>query len=134
MLFSRAKRPSAVLLLPVVLLKSASRPLAVLDTNILCFRPRTSSVGTANDVLAARLQVYLLHKKNLCLTLPLYRGKRWLKADILNPLTDNALIDELADSVHAYLLDDLAIHDCSAETVVLPRLEVPTQAKPKSAS
>lgn len=105
-----------------------------MDTNILCFRPRTSSVGTGNDVLAAKLQAYLLHHKNLCLTLPLYRGTRWLKADILNPFTDKALMDELVDSVHAYILDASPVHDCSAETVASSRLEVPTQAKPRSAS
>src|SRR5438552_2987582 len=56
-----------------------------MDTNILCFRPHPQRGDEhAADTLAAELQGNLLRKENICLTLPNYCGKRWLKADILN--------------------------------------------------
>ena len=77
-----------------------------MDTNILCFRPHLRGGDEhAADTLAAELQTNLLRKENICLTLPYYRGKRWLKADILNPFTDKTLINRLVESVCNYLLD-----------------------------
>jgi glutamate/tyrosine decarboxylase-like PLP-dependent enzyme len=105
-----------------------------MDTNILCFRPSTSPVGTSTDVLAANLQAHLLHNENLCLTLPLYRGKRWLKADILNPFIDEALVNHLVDSVHAYILEASARRNCYAKTPPLRGAETTGQTKPQDAS
>ena len=90
-----------------------------MDTNILCFRPRPRQDDeNAADKLAVDLQGNLLRKENICLTLPHYRGKRWLKADILNPFTDKALIEHLVECVRKYLLD--AQTCCRSENVTVP--------------
>ena len=75
-----------------------------MDTNITCFRPSASlGVSKVTDSHTSTLQQHLLRTANLCLTLPFYRGRRWLKADILNPFTDEMQMDHLAETVHIFL-------------------------------
>ena len=68
-----------------------------IDTNIVCFRPHKST-----DAHCATLQNHLLKKAEVCLTLPHYRGQRWLKADVLNPFTDEHTIDRLTASLSTW--------------------------------
>jgi len=72
-----------------------------MDTNIVCFRPRAAGVEDA-DARAAKLQDQLLRDAGMCLTVPFYRGHKWLKADILNPVTDTTRVDFLAETVRRF--------------------------------
>jgi glutamate/tyrosine decarboxylase-like PLP-dependent enzyme len=74
-----------------------------MDTNIMCFRPKSgSSVSEVGDSRVRDLQRHLLHEADLCLTLPPYRGRIWLKADILNPFTDETQMDQLVEKVCSF--------------------------------
>ena len=74
-----------------------------MDTNIMCFRPKSgSSVSEVGDSRVRDLQRHLLHEADLCLTLPPYRGRIWLKADILNPFTDETRMDQLVEKVCSF--------------------------------
>lgn len=59
------------------------------DTNILCFR------STLSEDWHITLQTHLLRNHNVFLTVPHYKGVRWLRAVLLNPFADEALLDEL---------------------------------------
>jgi glutamate/tyrosine decarboxylase-like PLP-dependent enzyme len=75
-----------------------------MDTNITCFHPKAESTPNQQiEVLTIELQKHLLRDAAVCLTLPFYRGKRWLKADVLNPFTDMLTIERLVDSIHSFL-------------------------------
>jgi glutamate/tyrosine decarboxylase-like PLP-dependent enzyme/GNAT superfamily N-acetyltransferase len=65
------------------------------DTNILCFR------GTSDDWNAS-LQTHLLRDRNVFFSLPPYRGVRWLRAVLLNPFTDERLVDELFEDIDRF--------------------------------
>nr|BBH96007.1 L-2,4-diaminobutyrate decarboxylase [Thermogemmatispora argillosa] len=67
------------------------------ETNLLCFRAEPPWLPpAAHDELNARLQAALLEQERIFLSLPLYQGKRWLRAVLLNPYTDEHLIERLA--------------------------------------
>ena len=74
------------------LFKLAGKP----DTNILCFR------GTLTDDWHASLQSHLLRNRNVFLSVPLYKGARWLRAVLLNPFADEGLVDELIDEIDRF--------------------------------
>lgn len=66
------------------------------ETNLLCFRFEPAWLApTAHDALNARVQAALLEQERIFLSLPLYQGKRWLRAVLLHPATDEALIERL---------------------------------------
>jgi L-2,4-diaminobutyrate decarboxylase len=76
------------------------------DMNILCFR------GTPDGVLASlwdewnsRLQTHLLSEENLFFSLPPYRGARWLRTVLLNPYTDENLIERLFESIDSFAMN-----------------------------
>uniref|UniRef100_A0A831T7M1 Aminotransferase class V-fold PLP-dependent enzyme n=2 Tax=Thermorudis TaxID=1649508 RepID=A0A831T7M1_9BACT len=73
-------------------LELASEP----ETNIVCFRGAPGGIPEdRQDAWNAELQQHLLRQARVFLSLPLYRGRRWLRAVLLNPYTDEAVIDRL---------------------------------------
>ena len=71
------------------------------DMNILCFRGMGSS-SIACDVWSANLQTHLLRDRNVYLSLPPYRGARWLRAVLLNPFADEEMVDEVFDDIDRF--------------------------------
>ena len=79
-------------------LELASTP----ETNIVAFRANPAT-GTDLDALNAALRDHLLREHDVYLSLPTYRGAKWLRAVLLNPHTDEAVVDRLLDGVDAFL-------------------------------
>jgi glutamate/tyrosine decarboxylase-like PLP-dependent enzyme len=73
------------------------------DMNIVCFRSEPSGIGENRlDIWNTNLQDYLLHKGNAFLSLPLLRGRRWLKAVLLNPYLERSMISDIFKHVDAF--------------------------------
>jgi len=79
-------------------LELASTP----ETNVVCFRA-VAEDGSDPDALNAALRDHLLSEHEVFLSLPTYRGSRWLRAVLLNPHTDERVIDRLFDGVDGFL-------------------------------
>lgn len=79
-------------------LELASTP----ETNVVCFRAITED-GSDPDALNAALRDHLLREHDVYLSLPAYRGSKWLRAVLLNPHTDERVIDRLLGGVDAFL-------------------------------
>jgi glutamate/tyrosine decarboxylase-like PLP-dependent enzyme len=75
---------------------------SVPETNIVCFRA-TPENGADPDTLNGALRDHLLRDHDVYLSLPTYRGSKWLRAVLLNPHTDEAVIDRLLDGIDAFL-------------------------------
>jgi len=83
-------------------LELASRP----EMNIAVFRGcRDWLPADAWDDWNTRLQESLLREENIFVSLPLYRGHRWLRVILLNPYTDASVIDRLFEHVDAHAND-----------------------------
>jgi glutamate/tyrosine decarboxylase-like PLP-dependent enzyme len=79
-------------------LELASTP----ETNVVCFRANPED-GSDADALNAALRDHLLREHDVFLSLPTYRGSRWLRAVLLNPHTDEAVLDRLLDGIDGFL-------------------------------
>ncbi|MGP1375437.1 MAG: pyridoxal phosphate-dependent decarboxylase family protein [Almyronema sp.] len=80
-------------------LEFASQP----EMNIVCFRGVPDWVAPANwDAWNTDLQQQLLRKFEVFVSLPSYRGQRWLKVVLLNPYTDPAVIDRLCQGIDTF--------------------------------
>ncbi|MEM9007503.1 MAG: aminotransferase class I/II-fold pyridoxal phosphate-dependent enzyme [Cyanobacteria bacterium P01_F01_bin.86] len=80
-------------------LELASTP----DMNIICFRGIPPDVSVSHwDDWNAQLHVYLLKTHNIFLSLPLYRGNRWLRAVLLNPYTEQTQILDLFHAIDTF--------------------------------
>ena len=79
-------------------LELASTP----ETNVVCFRANPGD-GSDVDALNAALRDRLLREHDVFLSLPTYRGSRWLRAVLLNPHTDEAVLDRLLDGIDGFL-------------------------------
>ncbi|MEO0540242.1 MAG: aminotransferase class I/II-fold pyridoxal phosphate-dependent enzyme [Cyanobacteria bacterium P01_A01_bin.105] len=78
----------------------ASRP----QMNIICFRGTPAPVSPEQwDSWNQALQRYLLKHGHTFLSLPTYRGQRWLKAVLLNPFTTEQQIDALFQQIDRFL-------------------------------
>ena len=74
-----------------------------LETNLICFRGMPPWILESTwDRWNADLQAYLLDQGNTFLSLPKYRGHYWLRAVLLNPYTDEKVIDHLFDHIDAF--------------------------------
>lgn len=74
---------------------------APVHTNIVVFRCRTPTGDRADDA-TADLQGRLHKELDVFLSLPEYAGRRWLRAVMLNPFTDEATLDDLFRTVDAF--------------------------------
>lgn len=74
------------------------------DTNIICFRGVPAWLQQSEwDDWNSRLQSHLLHKRKIFLSLPTYRGARWLRAVILNPYTNEETLSGLFNEINAFV-------------------------------
>jgi glutamate/tyrosine decarboxylase-like PLP-dependent enzyme len=75
------------------------------DMNILCFRGTPQSIPADGwDQWNAGLQTHLLRERDVFLSFPPYRGKRWLRTVLLNPYTDERLIDRLFSDIDSFAM------------------------------
>lgn len=82
-------------------LELASEP----ETNLICFRGMPSQLDeTKWDDWNLALQQFLLKEKNTFLSLPNYKGKRWLRTVLLNPFINEGLIKELFAKIDEFYL------------------------------
>ncbi|WP_035991877.1 pyridoxal phosphate-dependent decarboxylase family protein [Leptolyngbya sp. KIOST-1] len=73
------------------------------DMNLVCFRGCPPELSPEQwDGWNAGLQQYLLQYHQTFLSLPVFRGQRWLKAVLLNPFTTAAQISHLFLAVDDY--------------------------------
>jgi len=80
-------------------LETAGEP----ETNLVCFRGVPSWISDNEwDNWNANLQTHLLRQGNTFLSLPTYRGHRWLRAVLLNPYTDEEIIKHLFDHIDVF--------------------------------
>jgi glutamate/tyrosine decarboxylase-like PLP-dependent enzyme len=76
------------------------------DMNILCFRATPERVpASLSDEWNARLQAHLLREKKVYFSLPPYRGARWLRTVLLNPYTDESLVERIFEAVDSFATD-----------------------------
>jgi len=81
-------------------LQLASEP----EMNIICFRGVPEEVTSDRwDNWNAELQAYLLQNQHSFLSLPFYRGQRWLRAVLLNPYTDQSHIFRVFEAIDAFV-------------------------------
>ena len=80
-------------------LETAGEP----ETNLVCFRGVPDWIPEkAWDNWNANLQAHLLQQGNAFLSLPTYRGHRWLRAVLLNPYTDEDVINHVFDHIDTF--------------------------------
>lgn len=73
------------------------------ETNLVCFRGAPAGMsGDEQDQWNADLQTYLMQMGNTFLSLPTYRGRRWLRAALLNPFTDEDTLRALFERIDAF--------------------------------
>lgn len=73
------------------------------EMNLVCFRGVPDWAPPEKwDEWNANLQTHLLRAGNVFLSLPLYRGRRWLRAALLNPYTDEGTLAELFNQVDEF--------------------------------
>lgn len=71
--------------------------------NLVCFRAEFSGLSADQlDHWNHELQQWLLHQGTTFLSLPIYRGQRWLKAVLLNPFTTKDHIHQLFSHIDNY--------------------------------
>ncbi|TVQ11888.1 MAG: aspartate aminotransferase family protein [Leptolyngbya sp. DLM2.Bin27] len=74
------------------------------EMNLICFRGcppgRSPDQG---DAWNAALQAHLLQQHQTFLSLPLFRGQRWLKAVLLNPFTTVAQVSALFEAIDRFV-------------------------------
>ncbi|MEL7034140.1 MAG: aminotransferase class I/II-fold pyridoxal phosphate-dependent enzyme [Cyanobacteria bacterium J06592_8] len=73
------------------------------DMNIVCFRSIPTQILPENqDQWNTDLQAYLLKNANIFLSLPAYRGHRWLRTILLNPYLDQTQLDRLIQQIYQF--------------------------------
>ncbi len=81
-------------------LELASQP----EMNIICFRGCPPRLPPDQwDAWNIALQAYLLSQHQTFLSVPGWRGQRWLKAVLLNPFTTAAQVSQLFLAIDQYL-------------------------------
>ncbi|MBT9315690.1 pyridoxal phosphate-dependent decarboxylase family protein [Leptothoe spongobia] len=71
--------------------------------NLVCFRAQPTALPLDQwDSWNHGLQTWLLEKGNTFLSLPIYRGQRWLKAVLLNPFTTTDHIHRVFEHIDSY--------------------------------
>lgn len=73
------------------------------EMNLICFRGVPSWISADEwNSWNTTLQTYLLQQGNTFLSLPTYRGDRWLRAVLLNPYTEEETIDHVFDHIDSF--------------------------------
>jgi L-2,4-diaminobutyrate decarboxylase len=81
------------------LLEVASRP----EMNLVCFRAVPEWIPQERrDEWNLALQEHLLQNAEVFLSAPMYRGNRWLRAVLLNPFTDESVVDRLFEHLDGF--------------------------------
>jgi len=81
------------------------------DTNICCFRLRLNEYDQKHqDQLNLKLQQYLLKGQHVFLSLPTYRGKRWLRAVLLNPFISPSTIQQIFKQIDDFYSEHCIEH------------------------
>ncbi|MEA5462155.1 pyridoxal phosphate-dependent decarboxylase family protein [Leptothoe sp. PORK10 BA2] len=71
--------------------------------NLVCFRAEPAAIPVEQwDDWNQALQQWLLEKGHTFLSLPIYRGQRWLKAVLLNPFTTKDQINQVFAQIDSY--------------------------------
>jgi len=74
------------------------------ETNLVCFRASPDTLDEGEyDELNENLQQHLLREAEIFLSLPTYRGNRWLRSVLLNPYTDEEVLDRLFDGLDEFV-------------------------------
>lgn len=77
------------------------------DTNLICFRGEPEGIAKVDwDKWNADLQAYLLQTGQTFLSLPTYRGGRWLRAVLANPYTDEGTIEQVFEHIDRFHVDN----------------------------
>lgn len=76
---------------------------AVPDMNLVCFRVAPEGLEDRWDELNTHLQTHVLREAEVFLSLPLFRGRRWLRLVLLNPYTDEGTLDRLFQAVDTFV-------------------------------
>lgn len=80
-------------------LQLASHP----ETNIVCFRGCPDWIPEEGwDSWNSKLQETLLRDAGIFVSLPLYRGNRWLRVILLNPYTDDEVLDRMLQYIDQF--------------------------------
>ncbi|PZV10131.1 MAG: aspartate aminotransferase family protein [Leptolyngbya sp.] len=80
-------------------LELASEP----EMNLICFRGCPPTLPPSQwDAWNVSLQDYLLKQHQIFLSVPNFRGQRWLKAVLLNPFTTVAEVNQLFKAIDQY--------------------------------
>lgn len=81
------------------------------DTNICCFRLLLNEYDQKHqDQLNLKLQQYLLKDQQVFLSLPAYRGKRWLRAVLLNPFISSSTIQQVFKNIDDFYSEHCKEH------------------------
>jgi glutamate/tyrosine decarboxylase-like PLP-dependent enzyme len=81
-------------------LELASEP----EMNLVCFRAAPDWCPPEDrDELNSELQRTLLSEHDVFVSLPTYRGSRWLRVVLLNPFTGEDVVDRLFDGTNGFL-------------------------------
>lgn len=84
------------------------------NTNICCFRLFLKEYQQKQqDQLNLKLQQFLLKNQNVFLSLPTYRGKRWLRAVLLNPFISPLTIQQIFEKI-----DEFYIEHCNDQSLI----------------
>jgi glutamate/tyrosine decarboxylase-like PLP-dependent enzyme len=74
------------------------------ELNIVCFRAAPKGMAADKiDDCNTRMQAFLLREGDTFLSLPIYRGCRWLRAVLLNPYTDEMTIDRVFEHIDTFI-------------------------------
>ena len=74
------------------------------QTNVVCFRYFNPSIDSKKiDELNASLQKFLTQECGIFLSAPWYKDKKWLKAVLLNPYIDSAVIKTVFEKIDLFL-------------------------------
>jgi glutamate/tyrosine decarboxylase-like PLP-dependent enzyme len=94
---------SAAWLADQVVARPLFRLAAPPDTNVVCFRGEPRHLPEAQwDEWNERLQAFLLDTAGIFLSLPLFRGGRWLRAVLINPHARRETLVKLCGGLDAF--------------------------------
>ncbi|MDP4086905.1 MAG: aminotransferase class I/II-fold pyridoxal phosphate-dependent enzyme [Bacillota bacterium] len=75
------------------------------ETNIVCFRITPSNIASQNrDQWNLKLQKFLLQEEQIFLSLPIFKGSRWLRAVLLNPYTTKKLVENMFKKIDFFIM------------------------------